>query len=188
MRRVASLLKTPTHSPSGCWKLSGSWRRRLCRRTGTAAGAISSGPAGPPFSPRLGPTTLARSDLKQTTPPARDQPAGGIFWTHLKNTIIMTATATGIKNSKPRGSRFLAQHLAKLNSCGITEKAASANGLYSESDPHKIKEILGDWISVKTAAEMGPALVIPFHGGDGRYLKYTDKDGKTQLYFRIRPD
>lgn len=74
--------------------------------------------------------------------------------------------------------RLAPQHLADLRKSGLTDEQIAACGFYSESDPHKVAALLGDYLSTKTAAKYGACLVIPYCGPDGAPTGYA----------RLKPD
>lgn len=65
------------------------------------------------------------------------------------------------------GSRLLPQHVADLRKSGLTDAQIEACGFYSATDPHTVVELLGNYMSTKSAAKLGACLVIPYFGVDG---------------------
>lgn len=86
-------------------------------------------------------------------------------------------------DSQTRGNRLgLARlqprHLADLRKSGLSDDQIVACGFYSETDPHKIIDILGEHLSAKTVNQFGACLVIP----------YPDADGAPSGFARLKPD
>jgi hypothetical protein len=79
------------------------------------------------------------------------------------------------RESKSQSRSVLPQHLAKLQSSGLTDETIAAAGLRSESNPAKVSAILG-W----PAKKLGPCLVFPARNADGS----LNLNGKA----RLRPD
>jgi hypothetical protein len=84
----------------------------------------------------------------------------------------------GKPSSKPRkkAPRLSEKHREELaKGSGLSEETIRAAGLYTESDPEKIGQLLG-WDG--PAPALGDCLVIP----------YFDKNGKPTDYRRLKPD
>ncbi len=69
---------------------------------------------------------------------------------------------------------LLPHHLAHLRESGLTDLTIRAAGIYSETSPTKLVALLN---RRKPFKGLAPAIVIPFHGADGR-----------NGYARVRPD
>ena len=103
----------------------------------------------------------------------------------------MEKTVTkAIADCKP--GRLLPQHLADLQSSGLRDEIIPVSGVYSENDPERVKELLGGYLSIKTARAMGPCLAFPFFGADGKpmtWLPQDEENGATpRPFIRLKPD
>jgi hypothetical protein len=75
-------------------------------------------------------------------------------------------------------ARLQPQHLADLRKSGLSDDQIVACGFYTETDPHKISDIIGTHLSTKTVNQFGACLVIP----------YPDANGAPSGFARLKPD
>ncbi|HEV3436964.1 MAG TPA: DUF3854 domain-containing protein, partial [Gemmata sp.] len=90
-----------------------------------------------------------------------------------------------VAEDKPR---LLPQHLADLRASGLTDDTIRACEFRSESNSHAVVALLGDYLSVRSAAKFGPCLVIPYYGPSGVPLSFLNGDGKAHPFVRLKPD
>jgi putative DNA primase/helicase len=69
----------------------------------------------------------------------------------------------------PPAHSFTAEQVADLAGSGISPEVAAAAGWYCEADPVKVADLL-NWAG--PAKALGPCVVIPYHGPDGRPTGY----------------
>jgi hypothetical protein len=93
----------------------------------------------------------------------------------------------GPDDDKVRLSRLLSQHLDDLRKSGLSDQTIEAAGLYSETDPDRVNELLGNYMSAKTARSLGPCLAFPFFAPDGTPLSFLNGDGKAHPFVRLKP-
>src|SRR5262245_16162786 len=84
--------------------------------------------------------------------------------------------------------RLLPQHLDDLRRSGLTDATVAACGFYSVSDPHAVAALLGNYLSPKTAAKLGPCLVIPYLDPTGEPMTDRNGAGTTRPFVRLKPD
>jgi hypothetical protein len=93
----------------------------------------------------------------------------------------------GSDDDKARLSRLLCQHLDDLRKSGLSDWTIESAGLYSETDPERVRELLGNYMSTKTARALGPCLAFPFFGPDREPLSFRTGDGKAHPFVRLKP-
>ncbi len=101
------------------------------------------------------------------------------------------SVTSGTGDCKP--GRLLPQHLADLQNSGLRPDIIAACGVYSESDPARVKALLGGYLSAKAALAMGPCLAFPFFAADGAPATWLRRDEKTGSettlpFVRFKPD
>lgn len=87
--------------------------------------------------------------------------------------------------------RLLPQHRADLEKSGLRIEIIAASGVYSERDPERVNELLGGYLSSKTARAMGACLAFPFTGADGNSMTWLPPDAKAGAplpFVRLKPD
>jgi hypothetical protein len=87
--------------------------------------------------------------------------------------------------------RLLPQHRDDLNKSGLRPETIAASGVYSESDPDRVKELLGGYLSAKSARAMGPCLAFPFLDADGNPMTWLPAEGECEEprpFIRLKPD
>ena len=80
-----------------------------------------------------------------------------------------------------------AEHLAELRDSGLTDETIRTSGIYSETDGDRVKELLGSYMSAKTARALGPCLAFPFLDADENPLTFAGGDGRPQPFVRLKP-
>src|SRR4051794_30763651 len=87
---------------------------------------------------------------------------------------------------------LLPQHRDDLTRSGLRPEIIAASGVYSESNPDRVKELLGDYLTPKTARAMGPCLAFPFLDADGNPMTWLPADAKEDAaprpFIRLKPD
>ena len=99
----------------------------------------------------------------------------------------MVSVPSDRRTEKP-ASRLLPQHKTHLKASGLSDAQMEECGFYSETDPHEIVALLGNYLSPKSAAKLGACLVIPYHGPTGEPLTYPNGDGNPHAFVRLKPD
>jgi putative DNA primase/helicase len=79
------------------------------------------------------------------------------------------------------------EHLADLRASGLTDDTIAESGAYSESDGDRVNELLGGYVSRKTARSLGPCLAFPFSDADGQPVTFTDGKGQARPFVRLKP-
>jgi putative DNA primase/helicase len=69
----------------------------------------------------------------------------------------------------------------------LTDATIAAAGLYCEADGDHVKELLGNYLSVKNARKMGPCLVFPYTDRNGEPMVWANGDGIARPFVRIKP-
>ncbi len=89
-------------------------------------------------------------------------------------------------------NQLLPQHLADLRKSGLRDAIIAASGVYSESNPDRVRELLGAHLSPNTASAMGTCLAFPFLDADGKPMTWLPADAKPdeppRLFVRLKPD
>jgi hypothetical protein len=85
---------------------------------------------------------------------------------------------------------LLPQHRADLEKSGLRGEIIAASGVYSENNPERVKEVLGNYLSAKTARAMGPCLAFPFCDADGQPMTWPPRDENVtpRPFVRLKPD
>src|SRR5262245_42042967 len=88
--------------------------------------------------------------------------------------------------------RLLPQHHDDLKRSGLRPDIIAASGVHSESDPDRVKGLLGGYLSTKTARAMGPCLAFPFLDTGGKPMTWLPADAKEgqepRPFVRLKPD
>ncbi|QEL19167.1 DUF3854 domain-containing protein [Limnoglobus roseus] len=79
------------------------------------------------------------------------------------------------------------EHLADLRRSGLTDATIRENGIRSEHDAVRVREILGGNLSASAARRLGPCLVIPFFDPTGAAVTYRTPTGTTRAFVRLKP-
>jgi hypothetical protein len=77
--------------------------------------------------------------------------------------------------------------LADLRASGLTDATIAAAGLYSEPDGGRVRELLGSYLAIKTARQMGPCLVFPYFDPAGGPMTFHDRSGHDHPFVRLKP-
>ena len=82
---------------------------------------------------------------------------------------------------------FTPEQIADLQGSGLTPESATNAGLFCERDGDRVRELLGSYLSVKSAQGMGPSLVIQYFDPAGRPMLYRNGDGVDHPFVRLKP-
>jgi putative DNA primase/helicase len=80
------------------------------------------------------------------------------------------------------------KHLEDLRASGLTDETIAAAGLYTEADGDKVRELLGEWLSIKNARALGQCLVFPYFDPAGEPMVFADERGRPHPVVRLKPD
>ena len=83
--------------------------------------------------------------------------------------------------------RLLPEHLADLRASGLSDATLAAAGIWTEPDGDRVREMLGSYLSVKTARAMGPCLAFPYLDAAGGPMTYRNGDGADHPFVRLKP-
>ena len=91
-----------------------------------------------------------------------------------------------------KGGCLLPHHRTDLAKSGLRDETVAACGVYSETDPDRVNELLGGYLSAKTARALGPCLAFPFRDAGGNPLTWIPHDAKEgtapRPFVRLKPD
>ena len=96
--------------------------------------------------------------------------------------------SNGVPDGKPRN--LLPEHIDELGKSVVSVDTALAAGVYSESDGDHVNELLGGYMSPKTARALGPCLAFPFFDAEGKpmtWLPHADKGETPRPFVRLKP-
>jgi hypothetical protein len=79
------------------------------------------------------------------------------------------------------------EQLADLRASGLTDATIAAAGLYCERDGDRVRDVLGGWMSVRTARQLGPCLAFPYLDAAGQLMTFTAGDGRDRPFVRLKP-
>lgn len=103
---------------------------------------------------------------------------------------MKTTVPDGVDDGK--ASSLLPQHRNDLRLSGLSDETIAASGIYSESNPDCVRELLGSYLSLKTVRAMGPCLAFPFLDAEGKPMTWLPADAKPdeslRLFVRLKPD
>ena len=103
----------------------------------------------------------------------------------------MEITISGGTNDDKRDV-LLPQHRDDLTRSGLRPEMIAASGVYSESNPDRVKELLGDYLTQKTARDMSPCLAFPFFDTDGKPVTWLPAEVREDVipkpFIRLKPD